>query len=124
LNRNRENSGLIPLFTESLGSMAQNGLEEFGRTIAWLTDIQVETAGEAFALGVNICTPERMNGLMNMKGRINLFIDKFGLDRNDPAVRAGAVELMEQGMELVQDCEAFLEPTMEKIRKSAFRSFL
>jgi len=31
---------------------------------------------------------------------------------------------MEQGMELVQDCEAFLEPTMEKIRKSAFRSFL
>ena len=124
LNRNRENSGLIPLFTESLGGMARNGLEEFGRTIEWLTDIQGETAAEAFAHGVNICTPERMNGLMNVEGRINLFIDKFGLDRNDPAVRAGALELMEQGMELVQDCEAFLEPTMEKIRKSAFRFFL
>ena len=124
LNRKPENSGLIPLFTESLGGVARNGIEEFGRTIEWLTDIQGETAGEAFAHGVNICTPERMNGLMNVEGRINLFIDKFGLDRKDRAMRAGAIELMEQGMELVRDCEAFLEPAMEKIRKSAFRCFL
>jgi hypothetical protein len=124
LNRSPDNAGLIPLFSDSLGSTAQNGLEEFGRTIEWLTDISGETAGEAFAKGVNICTPERMKGLMDVEGRINLFIDKFGIDRNDQEVRAGAIELLEQGMDLVRDCETFLEPTMEKIRKSAFRCFL
>jgi hypothetical protein len=124
LNRRLEKSGIIPLFSESLGSTAENSLEEFGRTIEWLTDIRSEKAGEAFAHGVNICTPERMNGLMNVEGRINLFIDKFGLDRNDQAVRAGAIELMEQGMDLVRDCEAFLEATLEKIGKSDFRHTL
>ena len=120
LNQSRDEAGLIPLFSESLNAVAEGGLEAFNGTMAWLTDIRGETAGEAFAHGVKLCTPERMNGLMNVEGRINLFIDKFGLDRNDQAVRAGAIELMEQGMELVRDYKSFLEPTIEAIKKSAF----
>ena len=121
LNQSKNKNGLIPLFSESLGAVAKNGLEEFGRTMEWLADIRGETASEAFAHGVGLCTPERMNGLMNVEGRINLFIDKFGLDRNDQAVCAGAVELMKQGMDLVRDYESFLKPTLEKIKAAAFR---
>jgi hypothetical protein len=112
--------GLLPLFSGSLTDTVGQELETFGKTMEWMTGIPEDTAREALVHGAGMCTPERMQAFMNTEGRINLFIDKFGLDRNNLEVKRRAVQLMEQGMELVRDVDAFVSPTIETIRDSAF----
>jgi hypothetical protein len=63
-----------------------------------------------------------MTHFMNSRDRVGLFIDKFGLDRDDEKTWEGVEDLMTRGFDLVNDYGDFLLSTIKAIRDFGFVS--
>ncbi|MBN1614058.1 MAG: hypothetical protein JW950_06290 [Deltaproteobacteria bacterium] len=111
---------LLKLFVEALNYTLDHKLAEFSRILGWLYGLSDRTVRESFDWGKDACTLERMHRFMNEEGRVGLFIDKFGLDRNNPHIWSSLTGVMEQGLYLVRDYEAFLDPTLKAIKEAGF----
>ncbi|MCG6533716.1 MAG: hypothetical protein L7F78_03295 [Syntrophales bacterium LBB04] len=120
LYRRSGNEDLLRLFADALNFTIDHKISEFSQTLGWLYGISDQTIRESIDWGKDACTLERMHRFMSEEGRIGLFMDKFGLDRNNPYVWSTLEELMEQGLYLVKDYEAFLQPTLTAILKAGF----
>ena len=124
LYRQMGNGDLIRLFCNALNHTVANSILEFSSSLGWLFSVKEETIREAIDWGKDACTFDRMTHFMNSEDRIGLYIDKFGLDREDKKIWEGVESLMTQGLDLVGDYEDFLPSTMEAIKDSGFTSFL
>lgn len=120
LYQGRAGGELIPLFCEALEYTVQHKIGEFSEIHAWLFDISEEIIAEAIQRGRDTCSMDRMSRFMDVEGRIDLCLDKFGLDRNDDSTWMGMRNLIAYGMSLVNDYEDFLYPAIREIRNSNF----
>jgi hypothetical protein len=120
LYEKHEARDLVSLFYDALNHTVDNKIAGFSRTLEWLYGIERAVIIEAMQQGLAACTLERINSFMNMEGRICLYIDKFGLDKNDDHTRTGIRDLMLQGMALIIDYKEFIYPTFQAIRDSGF----
>lgn len=120
LHDQHEDNDLSDLLCKSIQYTADKKIDEYSKTVGWLLGIDEKTAASALLGGQQVCTMERMNLFTSMEGRINAFMSRFGLDRNDKRSRMGVEDLMNQGMELVADYEHFLYPTISSIKKAGF----
>ena len=116
------NNELLSLFCHSINYTAEKRIDQYSETLGWLIGISKETVAMALQSGQKACTLEKMNHLMNMNGRINTFMNRFGLDRNDNSSWKGVENLMNQGRELVADYEDFLYPTIKTIKDAGFHN--
>jgi hypothetical protein len=114
------NEDLLGLFANALSYTFKHKIIEFSRTLGWLYGLSDQTIRESIDWGKDAGTLERMHRFMNEEGRIGLFMDKFGLDRNNPFIWSILGEMMEKGLYLVRDYEAFLRPTLKAIIDSGF----
>ncbi|MFA4916471.1 MAG: hypothetical protein WC560_07355 [Syntrophales bacterium] len=124
LHQGMGSDNLVPLFCDALEYTVQNKIEEFGEVQAWLLNISEEIIADAIRQGKHTCSRDRMSRFMNVEGRVGLYLDRFGLDRNDDSTRAGIRNLLNCGMALVSDYEDFLYPTIKEIRNSPFAEYL
>ena len=120
LYEKHEARDMVNLFYEALNHTVDYKISGFSRTLEWLYGIERAVIIEAMQQGLTACTLERINSFMNMEGRICLYIDKFGLDKNDDHTRTGIRDLMLQGMALISDYKEFIYPTFQAIRDSGF----
>jgi len=120
LYRKMGNEDLLGLFADALNFTIDHKISEFSHTLGWLYGISDQTIRESIDWGKDACTLERMHRFMSEEGRIGLFMDKFGLDRNNPYIWSTLGELMEEGLYLVRDYEAFLQPTLKAILEAGF----
>ena len=120
LYRGLGNEDLLELFADALNYTLDHKITEFSRTLGWLYGLSDQIIKESIDWGKDACTLERMHRFMNEEGRIGLFMDKFGLDRNNPYILSTLEELMEQGLYLVRDYETFLQPTLTAITEAGF----
>lgn len=116
-----ESNKLISHMCEAVQRMTQmERLDEFSETVGWLYNADPNEISEAMQQCANVYTLSRMNGFMNLEGRIKVFMSKFGLEPTDDETFSALKGIMMQGMDLVEDCKAFLDPTLDAIRKVGF----
>lgn len=120
LHYNQVDQRLLTLFCDSIDFTAENKIDEYSNTLGWLLGINRDVAAMALHNGQKVCTLERMNLFTSMKGRINAFTNRFGLDQNDIQTLQGVESLMNLGMELVSDYEEFLFPTIKTVKDAGF----
>lgn len=115
---------LIATLVESLDFVARHRIEAFSSTLGWLFGIEKDRIAAAIRRGHEIYTAERMASFMNVEGRTALFMDKFGLDRQDRKMWQGIYDIMMEGMAITGDYRAFLSEVVHVVRKAGFEPAL
>jgi hypothetical protein len=115
-----EGKDLLLFMCDAMQSLKGERLREFADTVGWFYDADPAAVGEAMGMCAPFYTPERMNEFMSLDGRIKVFLRKFGLDASNRAAYKTLEGIMDQGMDLVCDYEAFLDPTLDAIQKVGF----
>lgn len=111
---------LIRLMGESIQFTAEERLAEFSETVGWFYGVNPEVAAEALLLCAEKYTINRIRRFMNLAGRVNLFANKFDLLSSLGKAPPGLEVIMRKGMDLVQDYDDFLDPTLSEIRRVGF----
>ncbi len=111
---------LYELFSEAVEHTLDKKMDELCTTLDWFFGMETASIRQALEKGLSARTLERMKSLRNIEGRIGFYIDRFGLDCEDDATWKGTRALLLEGMQLVGDFEAFLNPTLHAIRNSGF----
>ncbi len=120
LKRDDGDDGIMMILYKGLRSAFEINREEFELNLAWYFGIETRIISKAVEQAQRVCTYERIKEMANDKGRINLYMERFGLDSKDPSSLRGMTELIDSGMELVRDYPDFLKPTLSAITKSRF----
>lgn len=107
--------GSIELLVDAIHFTLDKRENEFCEDIAWLYGIEKNHVREVLKNAASYLTKERMERIMNIEGRINLFTDKFGL-RNDNLMFAEAIQsLFQDALNSIEN-EEFLQQTATTIR--------
>jgi len=106
----------IDLLVEAFNFTIENKMDEFIETIGWLYRFDKKEIEEVMKGALLFMTKEGMESLMNMKGRINLYRDKFGLESNERLFCDGLESLFHQAVNLIDDEELFFSETVEIIK--------
>jgi len=121
LTVNRKDGSLTTLFSEALSYTVENKLSEFSRTLGWFFGIEQKTITEAIEKGIKLYTKDRMDSLMSLDGRVNLYNAKFNHDPDNDSIRNNIRDLFTMGMDMVADYEDFLRATLKATEKSGFK---
>lgn len=120
----RKETDLAALFSGALIYTLENRLSEFIKTLSWIFGIEPEITKEAFKKAVSLYTKSKTNSLMSLEGRVSLFIDNYCYGYDDDKTRNRIRKLFNQGMDLVDDHEDFLDATITAVNNSEFKYFL
>jgi hypothetical protein len=120
LERLDESEKLLVLLGEAMRFAVGEKLAEFSHNISWLYGIPVQRIEEAFKEGAAVYTLSRIRRFMTLEGRIQLFAQKYGINRDDGEAIAGLTDVMNKGMELVKDYGDFFAPTLTAIQRVGF----
>ncbi|MDO9528673.1 MAG: hypothetical protein Q7J27_05885 [Syntrophales bacterium] len=120
----KKETDLAALFAGALTYTVENKLSEFVKTLSWFFGIESEITKEAIKRAVAVYTRSKVDSLMSLEGRVSLFIDNYCYGSYNDKARNGIRELFNQGMDLVDDCEDFLDVTLTAINNSEFRYLL
>jgi len=111
------NNQTSELLAEAIFNTAEHKMDEFVATINWLYGLGEGEICEVMKKASSYITKERLQKIMNIEGRIRLYADKFGLQRDDPLCCAGMKNIFLQARELLDDNEIFLRETAEAVKK-------
>ena len=106
----------IDVLVEAIKYTAKNKMKEFVETINWLYGLEENEINEVMKNASFFITKESMQNIMNIEGRINLYIDKFGLQSNEKLFYDGLKNLFQRAMDLIDDDELFFRETVKVIR--------
>jgi hypothetical protein len=107
----------IKLLADAVSATANNYMDEFTATIGWLYGLQEADIRDVIKKASIYLTTDRMQNIMNIDGRIRLYIDKFGLRDNYQEYFNDIKCLFLQAMELLNDNEMFLRESAATINK-------
>jgi hypothetical protein len=93
---------------------------EFCGNMSWLYGVDQSAVRNVLAGATSYLTKERMNGFMNIEGRIRLFIDKFGHKNQSEPFKAAVSSLFTDALNSIED-EEFLQEIIEAVRKSGWQ---
>jgi len=110
-------SQTIELLTDAVCFTVKNKMEELIDTVGWLYGLQEKEIQEVMNRACSYVTKERIQKIMNIEGRIRLYIDKFGLKRDDPLCCTGMRDIFLQAKDLFDDKEIFLKETTAAVKK-------
>lgn len=109
----------IELLEEAIHFTKNRKEHEFCSDIAWLYGIDSDSTREVLKNASSYITKDRLHHIMNIEGRIRLFIGKFGL-KNDSAMFANAIyTLFQDALNSIEN-DDFLQRTAATIRKSGW----
>jgi hypothetical protein len=111
------NNQTIELLVEAVFNTAKYKMAEFVATINWLYGLGEEEIREVMKRACSYITKERLQKIMNIEGRIRLYADKFGLQKDDSLCCDGMKNIFLQARELLDDNEIFLRETAEAVKK-------
>jgi len=120
LQNGQDDDNLSDLFLKSIQYTVRDKIDEYSKTVGWILGIRKDIVENAIQGSQQICTAQRMRLFNSLDGKINAFMNRFGLDRNDHCLRKGIEDIMDTGMELVADYEDFLYPTISSIKNAGF----
>lgn len=106
----------VDLLVEAINFTMKNKMSEFVDTINWLYGLEKDEIHEVMKNASRYITKKRMEGIMNIEGRINLYKDKFGLKSNEPLFCNGLKNLFQQAMDLIDDDELLYLETAQIIK--------
>jgi hypothetical protein len=106
----------IDLLEEAIHFTLDKKGNEFCEDMAWLYGVEKDAVRDVLKNAASYLTKERMDGIMNIEGRIRLFTGKFGL-KNDSSLFADAIQtLFHDALDSIEN-EDFLQQTAAAIRK-------
>jgi len=117
----RQDGDLLDRFLEALEFSAEGGRADFAGTLSRLTGIGEAVLAEAVVMGRNTYDRRRMEEFLTVEGRTALFMNKFGVERDDRDAREGVGALMRRALETTEDRNGFLEPVLTAILEAGFR---
>ena len=106
----------IDLLAEAIDFTVKNKMDEFVATINWLYDVEKNEINEVMRNASIYITKERLEHIMDIKSRIHLYKDKFGLKSNDQLFYDGLENLFQQAKDLIDDDELFFRETIQTIK--------
>jgi len=106
----------IDLLAEAIDFTVKNKMDEFVATIHWLYDIEKDEINEVMRNASIYITKERLEHIMDIKSRIHLYKDKFGLKSNDQLFYDGLENLFQHARDLIDDDELFFRETIQTIK--------
>lgn len=106
----------IDLLAEAIGFTLKNKMNEFVATINWLYDVEKDEINEVMRNASIYITKDRLEHIMNIESRINLYKDKFGLKSNDQLFYDGLENLFQHAKDLIGDDELFFQEIVQTIK--------
>jgi hypothetical protein len=107
----------IETLTEAINYTASERMDEFVSIVNWIYNLGENEIREVIEKASRFLTIDRMQNIMSIEGRIRLYADKFGLNRNDQLIADGLRKIFFQARDLVADNEVFLIETEKSIKK-------
>jgi len=107
----------IHLLVEAIHFTVEHKMDEFAASMNWLYGLDKNDVHEAMQTALRYVTREGMDNLMNMKGRINLYQDKFGLKSDNRLFYDGLENMFRQAINLIDDDELFFLNSMQMIKQ-------
>ncbi len=120
LDRLVEGEKLLTLLNDAMNYTVREKFSEFSDNIAWLYGMPVQNVEEALREGAAVYTLNRIRRFMTLEGRIQLFANKYGIPRDEVNAIAALTDIMNHGMELVNNYGDFMAPTLAAIRRVGF----
>ncbi len=120
LCRDRGNDGLLESLYYGLRRMLDGDQVELSLFLSQKFGIASNTMSDALQQINRICTYDGMREILADKGRIQLCLEKFGMEKNDPESQRQMASMLDYGMNLVADYRDFLLPALTAIRQSGF----
>ena len=114
----------IDVLVDAVNFTVNNKMNEFVETIKWLYDLKENEINEVMKSALFFITKESMEGIMNIKGRINLYKDKFGLQNNERLFNDGLKDLFQRAIDSIDDDELFFQETAQVIKNCSGLPFL
>lgn len=93
--------------------------EEFCGNVAWLYGIEKQAVRDVLSKATFYLTKQRMNGFMNMEGRIRLFLDKFGLKNQNESFHAAVLKVFTDALRSIENSD-FLEQVIDAVEQSGW----
>lgn len=106
----------VDVLVEAIKYTVENKMKEFIDTINWIYGLEVNEINEVMKSALFFITKEKMDGIMNIEGRMNLYKDKFGLQSNEQLFCDGMKILFQRAMDLINDDELFFLETAQVIK--------
>lgn len=106
----------VDILVEAIKYTVKNKMKEFIDTINWIYGLDVNEINEVMKSALFFITKEKMDGIMNIEGRINLYKDKFGLQSNEKLFCDSMKNLFQRAMDLINDDEMFFLETAQVIK--------
>jgi len=106
----------IDILAEAIDFTVKNKMDEFFATVNWLYGVGKNEINEVMRNASIYITKERLEHIMNISGRINLYKDKFGLKSKDQLFYDGVKNLFQHARDLIDDDESFLQETAQTIK--------
>lgn len=111
---------LFDLFNDAINHTLEKKMDELCGTLFWLFGIEAVKIRHTIEKGLNSFAFDRMKRLQNIEGRIEFYINRFGLDIEDDYIWQGVRTLLLKGLQLIGNNDDFLYPTLEAIKSSGF----
>ena len=110
----------IDILAEAVSFTREKKEEEFCGNMSWLYGVDRSAVRNVLSRATPYLTKERLNGFMNIEGRIRLFIDKFGLKNQSEPFKAAVSSLFTDALNSIEN-EEFLQEIVDAVRKSGWQ---
>jgi len=111
-------SNTVEMLAEAIKYATKSKMPELRRAIKWLYGFDEDWIGDVMKEASFYITKERMERIMNIEGRVNLYANKFGGEKNNADVYNGINNLFKQARVLLnEDDELFLKESAQTIKK-------
>ena len=109
----------INVLAEAILFTREKREEEFCSNMSWLYGIEKNAVRDVLDRASLYITKDRMNGFMNIEGRIRLFIDKFGLKNSNEKFHEAISKLFSNALNSIEN-EEFLHEIQKSVRNSGW----
>lgn len=114
----------IDVLVEAIHYTVNHKIEEFLETIHWLYGLDRNEIREVMDNALLFVTKDGMREIMNIKGRINLYKDKFGLHNDEQIFNNCLTAIFQKAIDLIDDDETFFLETSQIVKNNHQFSFI
>lgn len=111
----------IDLLVDSINFTTKYGMDEFVATINWLYNIKESDIADAIIKASSHVTKKKMESIMNISGRINLYREKFGLKTYDQIFCNDIRKLFLYARDLIDENDSFFQDTTQTINEYGWK---
>lgn len=108
----------IDVLVEAIDYTVNNKMTEFIETIHWLYGLDRNEIREVMDNALQFITKDGMREIMNIKGRINLYKDKFGLHNDEQIFNDCLTAIFQKAIDVIDDDETFFLETSQIVKNN------